>query len=530
MKRNLIYVLTFLLFFSGKILAGTYNIIDFGAIGDGVFLNTKAINDAVTTCNEKGGGTVIIPAGIFRTGSIILKSNVNLHLEQGAELLGSEDVQDYMVMNKRSNLISCRDAVNVSITGLGTIHAQGIKFYETDKNHVYDEFDKSRTRQKENYMTEGTFFTDGPLKRKPNPGMSIVFFHCSQVTVTGVTIKDTPSWAMRLGYCEGVLIDGITIQNNLLIPNSDGIHCTASRNVRISNCNIVAGDDAIIMTGFPMDEETPGVSSKEQDMYTNGNKSVYAENLTVTNCILKSSSSGIRVGYGQHPIRRCYFDNIVIHDSHRGIGIFAHDGSNIEDLSFSNIFIETRLRNGQWWGHGEPIHMSCISRFEGIPAGQIKNVRFNNINAIGEQGILIFGLKESQMENIQFVNIQLRMRKGKETLAYGGNFDLRPATPRSMQIFEHDIPGIYAQYVNGLYIQNFNLSWENDLPSFFTHGIEANNFNDLTIDHFTGGAARENVATIKVSEGKGFKVTNSIFKGQKPFVVKKNVSSAQLRL
>jgi hypothetical protein len=248
----------------------------------------------------------------------------------------------------------------------------------------------------------------------------------------------------------------------------------------------VAGDDAIVLTGFPKEEETPGFTSADQDAHTYGNKSIYGENMTVTNCILKSSSSGIRIGYGQHPIRRCTFSNIVIYDSHRGIGIFAHDNSNIEDLIFSNIIIETRLFNGQWWGHGEPIHLSCISRFAGQVAGQIKNVQFNNITAIGEQGILVFGQKESPMENIQFNNVQLRMRKGKETMGYGGNFDLRPSADKTMQIFEHDIPGIYAQNINHLSIRDFYLSWSNDLPPFFTHGIECKDVTDLLIADFIG--------------------------------------------
>ncbi|MDP3433448.1 MAG: hypothetical protein Q8T04_10840 [Bacteroidota bacterium] len=117
---------------------------------------------------------------------------------------------------------------------------------------------------------------------------------------------------------------------------------------------------------------------------------------------------------------------------------------------------------------------------------QYKNVQFNNINAIGEQGILVFGQKESPMENIRFNNVQLWMRKGKETMGYGGNFDLRPATPKAMQIFEHDIPGIYAGHVNGLTIRDFQLSWGNDLPSFFTHGIECEHVTDLLIDNFVG--------------------------------------------
>jgi polygalacturonase len=467
-----------------ELQAKNYPITDFGAVPGQ--LSTFAIQKAVDECAAAGGGRVVVSAGTFITGTIFLKSNVNLYLENGAVLQGSKDLKDYSHNGRSPGMVYCEDAINVGISGTGTIDGSGDSFYDFSKSHVYDEFDKSRVRQKENYMPEGTFFTDGPMKRTRAPGMTIVFFHCTNVFLTGITIKDTPIWATRFGFCDGVLIDGITIKNNPVVPNSDGIHCTISRNIRISNCNIVAGDDCIVLTGFPKDEDTPGLNTTEQKLHIYGNKTIYGENMTVTNCVLKSSSAGIRIGYGQHPIRRCTFSNIVIQDSHRGIGIFAHDASNIEDLIFSNIIIETRLLNGQWWGHGEPIHLSCISRFPGLIAGQIKNVQFNNINAIGEQGILVFGQKESPMENIQFNNVQLRMRKGKETMGYGGNFDLRPATPKAMQIFEHDIPGLYAQHVNGLTIHDFRLSWAPDLPAFFTHGIECQNVQNLLIENFVG--------------------------------------------
>lgn len=492
------------LFTAGTLLAAEYNIVDFGAVRGQ--LSTTAIQKAVDACFSAGGGRVLVPTGTFITGSIILKSNVSLYLENGAELLGSENMQDYKVLNgKKYGMVYCEDAFNVAISGTGTINGNGTRFYDATKNHVY-KFEKTRIRQKENYMPEGTFFTDGPIKRIAMPGMTLMFFHCSKVSITGITIKDTPIWATRFAYCEDLLIDGITILNNVLIPNNDGIHCTTSRNIRISNCNIVAGDDAIIVTGFSTDTEEQGFSSADQADHAYGNKTIYAENVTVTNCQLKSSSAGIRIGYGPHPIRRCTFFNIVIYDSHRGIGIFAHDDSNIEDLIFSDIIIETRLYNGQWWGHGEPIHLSCISRFPGQVAGQIKNVQFNNINAIGEQGILVFGLKESPMENIQFNNVQLRMRKGKETMAYGGNFDLQPASPPEMQIFEHDIPGIYAQNVKNLAIRDFNLSWSNDLPDFFTNGIECKDVSDLLIDGFSGTANPNSPGSQKI------KLENSTFR------------------
>lgn len=503
MKINILFLTIFALAIL-QLQAKDYTITDFGAIHGQ--LSTAAIQKAVDECTAANGGRVVVPAGTFVVGTIFLKSHVNLYLESGAVLLGSKDLNDYSRDGRSPGMVYCEDAVNVGISGTGTIDANGDAFYDFSKNHVYDEFDKSRTRQKENYMPQGTFFTDGPMKRTRAPGMTIVFFHCTNVSITGITIKDTPVWATRFGFCDGLLIDGITIRNNPLVPNSDGIHCTVSRNIRISNCNISAGDDAIVLTGFPKDEETPGYNSKEQDQFHYGNKSPYGENMTVTNCILKSSSAGIRIGYGQHPIRRCVFSNIVIHDSHRGIGIFAHDASSIEDLIFTDITIETRLLNGQWWGHGEPIHLSSISRFEGQPAGQIKNVQFNNINAIGEQGILVYGQKECPMENIQFNNVQLRMRKGKETMGYGGNIDLRPATPKAMQIFEHDIPGIYAQHVNKLDIRNFNLSWGNDLPSFFTHGIECIDVSNLMILDFTGAGNPNAPGSEKM------KLTNSTFR------------------
>jgi polygalacturonase len=491
--NKIIILFTLMLTLTKLIYAGDYNILDFGAVRNQ--LSTTAIQKAVDICYEAGGGTVVIPSGVFITGAIILKSNINLYLEPGAELRSSQNLDDFKVGTGRYGMIFCQDAVNISITGKGTINALGTNFYETDKNHTVSsslggtrEFDRMLTRQKENYIPEDQFQTDGPIKRKPRPGMTVVFFHCNQVTIKDITVMDTPVWAIRFSYCEDVLVEGISLQNNLMIPNSDGIHITVSRNVRIANCEIRAGDDAIIVTGFARIEDTPGFDSKEQDKYVNGNKSIYAENIQVANCHLQSRSSAIRIGYGQHPIRRIQFDNIVISESNRGIGIFAHDASDIEELTFSNIIIETRLHNGIWWGNGEPIHLSAVSRFPGQPAGQIKNVQFNNITATGGQGIILFGDSINHMENIRFNNVQLRIVKGRETFTKGGNFDLRPTSDVNKQIFKHDIPGLYAQYIDNLTLLDFGLTWGDGLPDFFTHGIECHEVRNLLIDRFTGSS------------------------------------------
>jgi polygalacturonase len=494
-----------------------YLITDFGAATGK--LSTLAIQKAVDECFASGGGRVLIPPGTFITGPVILKSNINVFLESGAVLKGSENIEDYRTGNRGRGIFYCEDACNVSITGDGTIDASGSDFYDFSRNHGSPDFDRSLTRQKEEYMKDGTFFTDGPVRRISMPGMTIVFFHCTGVTLSGITVKDTPIWAVRFGYCEDILIEGITIRNNILIPNSDGIHCTASRNIRISNCDIVAGDDAIVMTGFDKNENVPPYSMKEQEKKTYGNKSVYAENMSVINCQLRSSSAGIRIGYGQHPIRRCIFSNITIYDSNRGIGIFAHDTTDIEDLIFNNIIIETRLYNGHWWGHGEPIHLSCVSRFPGLDAGQIRNVTFSNIRATGEQGILVFGREKSHINNISFNNVSLYIRKGRETLSYGGNFDLRPAAEKPLQIFEHDIPGLYAQFVKNLSISDFELSWDPELPDFFTNGIEVNEFENLRINKFHGKAAfnSKDKEAVKLGNGNGVQITAASIRFSHPY-------------
>lgn len=484
---NKIFIITVFIFIFSGLKSEHYKITDFGAVRDEN--STEAIQKAIDACFAAGGGNVLIPPGRFITGTLELKSNVFIYLEAGSVLEASMDLEHYRSTFRKHGLVFCEDAENTGIMGTGTIDARGTQFYDTTQNHVYPEFDRNLIRQKQNYMPEGNFFTDGPYKRRRMPGMTIAFYHCTRVRLKDFKLLDTPIWAIRLAYCEDGEISGLTVINNLMVPNSDGIHMTASRNIRISNCSLSCGDDAIIVTGFCIDEETPGYSHgiADQKAHRFGNKSIYSEYIQVTNCHLQSRSAGIRVGYGQHPIRRCTFTNIQISGSNRGIGIFAHDGSDIEDLIFSGITIETRLHNGQWWGHGEPVHISCVSRFEGHKAGTVRNVIFNNILAESGQGILLYGLEESRIEGIEFNNVRLKIVSGTETIGYGGNFDLRPATPISLQLFEHDIPGIYAQWVDGLTISNFILRWGEGLPAFYTDGLECEHVTNLYLDHFDAG-------------------------------------------
>lgn len=457
--------------------ARVFDITDFGARSD-ASLSTAAVQRAIDECSASGGGVVYIPSGEFIIGSVTLKSNVNLHLETGAVLKGSSNLEDYGGPGTGGGMFFATDACNISITGFGTIDGNGTHFFNPNVPHVGKErdYDVKFTRQGEDFMHERFGFEDGPISFDRRPGMQFVFMHCQNISFRDFTMLDSPSWSVRFGYCDNVSVNNVKIFNNLLVPNSDGIHCTTSKNVRFSNCDFRCGDDALIVAT----RQWSGPDDEAVHKY--GNKTGISENITVTNCLLQSRSSGIRIGYGKESIRNCTFENIVIYDSNRGIGIFSREpGSDIDNLIFSNIVIANRLHKGHWWGKGEPIHVSTIPRFENVGTGSIRNVSFNNITAESETGIVVWGIPENPIENLEFNNVRLKIKESTIHKIYGGNFDLRPTNSFETAIFQHDIPALYAQYVNGMVIDGSHFEWVGNFPSFFTHGLEARNIKQLVV-------------------------------------------------
>ena len=203
---------------------GSYDVRQFGAVGDGETLDTAAIQKAIDTCAADGGGLVCLRSGTFLSGTIILKSNVTLYVEAGATLLGSRNMDDYPDINPKVKylystrftkyMIYAERAENIGIAGRGTINGQG-QFYK--KPHG----DKLRP-----YIVR--------------------FAECKNVRVTGVTFLNSARWLSHYLACEDVVIDGIKIHSRLR-ENRDGIDVDSCRWVRISNCHIYSGDDAIVL-------------------------------------------------------------------------------------------------------------------------------------------------------------------------------------------------------------------------------------------------------------------------------------------
>ena len=503
MNKPEILVLIFFFFFldisaSEKI----YNIVKFGAIGNGIHLNTKEINQAIIECNKNGGGTILIPKGKFLTGTITLLSNVNIKLESGAEIIGSKKISDYMIMPdgyyysgiNYAGIFFGNNIENISISGNGKIDGNGSFFMNFEKRFRWSKNESKLTRQGDTYMSNQNI-EDGPVDYEERPGHLFTISNSRNIEINELYLKDSPKWTIRIGGSENINIHRIVIDNNLFIPNNDGIHITSSRNVVISKCDVIAGDDAIIVTGF---------SSGDKNIdYKFGNKSKISENIKINDCKLKSRSSAIRVGYGENAIKNVVFKNIIIESSNRGIGVFSRNNSLIENIIFKNIKINTRIHSGGWWGRGEPIHISSIKNTnEGI-AGKINKIYFLNITANSGSGILIYAEKNDLIKNLKFQNINLTIKNGTYTKAYGGNLDIRPSYSADNSVFKFDIPAIYGQNIKNLEIDKFRLKWDDDLPSFYTHAIEIKNFSELLIKNFNGypGPKNQKLSAIKLSNG-----------------------------
>ncbi len=473
-----------------------YSITSYGAVPGGNTSNTIYIQNAIDDCHKHGGGTIVIPPGNFVTGTLRLYSNMNVYFAPGAILTGSKDNKEYLYQKDfgfsgpgagiKTGIFVARNEQNISISGFGIIKGNGTSFMYMDSLQYGMDFVQKYTRQKEDYMNPKYGREDGPVLWKgtynERPGVMIIFSDCKNITVKDIRLEESPNWTMAFMNSEDVKITGISILNNMSIPNSDGIDMYDSKNIVISNCNIQAGDDAIAV--------------------------VSSGNISVSNCLLHSRSSGIRIGYNvfnHNNSGNLLFDNINIYDSNRGIGIFQRQKGNMENMIFSNIIISTRLHSGQWWGHGEPIHISSVPGLGSKETGTISHVHFSNVIASSESGILIYAFAAGLINDISFDNINLSIKQSPLAAGYGGNFDLRPTNDVELGIFKHTIPALYANYTNNLAIRNMNVFWANGLPEYFTHAVDCENFANLTVEglheNLTGNNNKE-AATLYLHKGK----------------------------
>ncbi len=334
-----------------------------GAAADGSTLATKAIQAAVDACSAGGGGTVYFPPGRYLSGTIVLKSGVALELEAGAVLLGSPNLADYpsYVAAFRSytdvytekSLIVAEKAENIALRGRGRIDGQGASF-------------------------------QGPYKVRP---YLIRVIECRNVLVEDLTIVNSPMWVQHYLASDDVVIRGIKVYSKVN-HNNDGIDIDCSQRVRISDCDISSGDDAIVLKAT-------------------ANR--VCRDVTVTNCTLNTNCNALKLGTESNG----GFDNIAvsnctIYDTRlAGIAVEMVDGGLLERVSFNGIV----MRNT-----GCPIFVRLGNRARPFVdngpkpgMGSLRHVQISNVQAVGANkvGCSITGLPGHPVENITLDNVRL---------------------------------------------------------------------------------------------------------------------------
>jgi polygalacturonase len=254
-----------------------------------------------------------------------------------------------------------------------------------------------------------------------------LFFHdCRRVRWEGVTITHSPCWTLVFSCCNDVRIHALKIDNNLRVPNNDGIHFTGTSNIVVSDSTITAGDDAIAVSAIT-------------------NPASPCENITITNCILTSHSSALRFGYRGAKVRHVTASNLVIRESQRGIFLNAGDDGYVEDVAISDVVLETRMFAGNWWGKGEPLVIAAPE----TATGRIRDVTISHVRGTSENSIVIVGDRHS-VSDITLNDWSIAYGYSANTPLYGRTVDLSPNHGPATPLSPEHVPWLFAQNVNGL--------------------------------------------------------------------------------
>ncbi len=299
------------------------NVKDFGAVGDGITLDTRAIQRAIDV-----GGMVYFPEGTYLSGTIYLKSHGGIYLDKGAVIKASHNADDYNAPDfcpqnqvweeefmAGTHLIAAVEQCDISICGQGAV--------DGDSHYWVNESSKHKTYG----------FYDQPA-RGDRPAQMIYFAECSDIHITDVSLRNAPFWHLFLYGCTDAVIRGLHITGERKQWVNDGIDLDCCSRVTVSDCIIDTGDDGITL-------RASGATLVSKD--------AVCEDVVVTNCIITSYLDyGIRIGVGNGLIRNCLFSNIIIKNSLNGIGFtgrFAEyeDCTSVENLRFSNISVDALL-------------------------------------------------------------------------------------------------------------------------------------------------------------------------------------------
>ncbi len=426
-----------------------FNITDYGAVGDGHTKNTKAFADAIRACAEVGGGRVVVPAGMWLTGAIELKSNMDLHLEQGAIIMFSRDYEDYPLLESNWEgrpEVRCMSPLfgsnleNIAITGSGIIDGAGDAWRPVKKFKMTDNQWKELIasggvlNQTQDMWWPTKEALNGPqilasLRRQGNVTLEdyakvrsylrpvmVSLIECKNVLLDGPTFQNSPAWNIHPLLCENLIIRNITVRNPWYSQNGDGLDLDSCKNAIVTNCRFDVGDDAICLK-----------SGRDEFGRRRGRPS---ENISITDCTVYHGHGGVTIGSEMSGgVRNIYVRNCEFLGTDVGLRFKSTRGRGgvvenifIEDIRMADIPTEA-VRFNMFYGGTSPIpedddpEQDPLAQRQVVPVSeetpQFRKIYMKNIVCRGAaRAVLLQGLPEMPIRDIELENVTVSADTG----------------------------------------------------------------------------------------------------------------------
>ncbi|WP_435048546.1 glycoside hydrolase family 28 protein [Formosa sp. S-31] len=403
---------------------------DFGAVNDGQTLNTEAIQKAIDACYKNGGGTIVFKSGLYLSGSLFIKENIRFRVDKGVTLLGSEDINDYKIIDTRvagvemkwpAALINVRNQNNVIIEGEGIIDGQGKVFW--------DYYWKLR---KDVYEPKGLRWIVDYDARRPR---TILISDAKNVVLKDLQLQKAGFWTVQILYSEYITVDGLTIKNNIggHGPSTDGIDIDSSKWILVKNCDIDCNDDNFCLKAG---RDWDGLRVNRPTEY-----------VVIKDCIARQGAGLFTIGSETSgSIRHVYVSNIKGFGTKNGLNIKSAmtRGGTVEDVYLENIKMDsvgTFIKVSMNWNptysysklpesydaetipeHWKKMLQTVNPETKGIP--EFKNITLKNINIKGAKtAVNVNGMAQSIIENISLNNVSIEAETAG-TINYSKNWHL----------------------------------------------------------------------------------------------------------
>jgi polygalacturonase len=305
---------------------------------------------------------------------------------------------------------------------------------------------------------------------KPFRPKMFVLRECKGLEIHGISFSEAPEWGLHMLGCEHVLVDGLRIRNLLDVPNCDGIDPDHCRDVEIRNCDIVCGDDAVVIK-----------STRQQRDFGP------SHGIRVHDCVIQTQDAGVKIGTETvGDISDVVFERCRIQSSSRGICIQLRDEGNVFNVEFRDLQMVSRYHSDPWWGRGETISLTALPRRPQGKVGTMHDIRIRNVTARGENSARICGTAESPITGVTMENVALTLERF--TQYKGGVWDNRPTTAIA-DIEPHTTPAFAFRHVRNATLRNCSVAWGANPPDYFTHALEAEDVTGLGLTKFSGAAA-----------------------------------------